>query len=340
MVHRRTENQSQRCAGHPLHAATQQIHLHQRHAAHRKHRGPPVGAERGHRFYPQRRSAHQTCSEQRKQNRLPAEQPFRPARKQGQRDRLGHRQGSRPRPDGGYDLHGTAQTGDRQERDDAARHAGPFRLEASDPFHTGLHVAIARAARLPPVRRLHLPAGTDLHAVQERTGDRACRSGLRNAVADRNIPLRKPERSPNLRRPHHPTYPERLESPRILRPCSQGVCFPWGFDTGDPAARHGARKTAAPTDPLHRRQHPPLHRRLLHGRCPGQGRRPADELCPQPDAVYRLLPRFPRHSGRYGHADTHRQDAIARPALLSGGLHGTPRRAGPAQRLLPHAGHL
>ena len=95
MVHRRTENQSQRCAGHPLHAATQQIHLHQRHAAHRKHRGPPVGAERGHRFYPQRRSAHQTCSEQRKQNRLPAEQPFRPARKQGQRDRLGHRQGSR-----------------------------------------------------------------------------------------------------------------------------------------------------------------------------------------------------------------------------------------------------
>ncbi len=30
------------------------------------------------------------------------------------------------------------------------------------------------------------------------------------------------------------------------------------------------------------------------------------------------------------------KDAIARPALLPGGLHGTPRRAGPAQRLLPH----
>ena len=213
MVHRRTENQSQRCAGHPLHAATQQIHLHQRHAAHRKHRGPPVGAERGHRFYPQRRSAHQTCSEQRKQNRLPAEQPFRPARKQGQRDRFGHCQGVRPRPDGRYDLPGTAQTDDRQERDDAARHAGPFRLEASDPLHTGLHSAVARTAQLPPVRRLLLPPGADLHPQSVGARDRPHRSGLHNAAADRNIPLRQHRRSPYLCGLFHPIQSQRLESP-------------------------------------------------------------------------------------------------------------------------------
>jgi len=213
MVHRRDENQSQRCARRPLHVAAQQIHLYQRHNSHIQRRGPSAGTERGHRLHPQRRSAYQIRSGRWTLGRLPAEQPLRAASKQGQRDRFGHCQGVRPRPDGRYDLPGTAQTDDRQERDDAARHAGPFRLEASDPLHTGLHSAVARTAQLPPVRRLLLPPGADLHPQSVGARDRPHRSGLHNAAADRNIPLRQHRRSPYLCGLFHPIQSQRLESP-------------------------------------------------------------------------------------------------------------------------------
>ena len=136
-----TENQSQRCARRPLHVAAQQIHLHQRHAAHRQHRGPSAGTERGHRLHPQRRSAYQTTiwAMDSLVDYLPNNRFALPVNKDNA-IASGIVKEVRPRPDGRYDLPGTAQTDDRQERDDAARHAGPFRLEASDPLHTGLHV--------------------------------------------------------------------------------------------------------------------------------------------------------------------------------------------------------
>ncbi len=74
-----------------------------------------------------------------------------PAGRQGERPEVGHREARRCRPNGRHGLFPDQQTVDQQERADAARPAGPLRLETTDLLHPALH-----------------PAGTELETARGR----------------------------------------------------------------------------------------------------------------------------------------------------------------------------
>ncbi len=85
-------------------------------------------------------------------------------------------------------------------------------------YLTQVYIMQDLADGLPPVRRLRLPVRADPHAGAEPLRDRTHRRRLRRAAAQRDLPLRKPQRSTSLRRLLHPIQPFGLTRPRLRSP--------------------------------------------------------------------------------------------------------------------------